>query len=137
MIEQQAWLEAHHDALVYYLTPPSPKEPGGPQVGQYPVYIRKVPNYWLRPGWFAAHDIPFPGRALKCNQPIVDETNGNLTGAAPWIMDTVKSTLRNDYYNPEFQYKSYENYGYLLYSYQSCQADPQRVMWHKVISSRF
>jgi len=128
MIEEQA-VYATKFPLTLNFTNGGLKQPGGPQEGQYPKYIRKIPNYWLRPGWFAAHDIPFPGKGLKCNQPIVDETTGGLTGAAPWIMDTVKSTLRNDYYNPEYQYKTYG----LFWSYQSCQADPQRVLQQETI----
>jgi len=99
-----------------------PKQPGSPQEGQRSKYIiRRTANYWLRPGRFSAHDIPLPGRGLQCNHSIGDENNGNLTGEAPWIMGTA---LRNDYYNPEFPYRSYGNF----FSYQSCQGDPQKVI---------
>ncbi|ODM89154.1 hypothetical protein Ocin01_17528, partial [Orchesella cincta] len=81
----------------------------------YPRYLRKIPDYWLRADWFGAHDIKSGPGPLECNELILDDT-GNPTGAAP-------SSLENDYLNPKYYYLGAKN----TYFYQSCQVDPQNV----------
>ncbi|CAL8143306.1 unnamed protein product [Orchesella dallaii] len=87
----------------------------------YPRFIRKTPKYWLRADWFGAHDIKLPSSRLRCEELIVEESSGEVTDAASWILDVVESSLLNDYLNPKYFYQGTPT----TWFYQSCQANPQ------------
>ncbi|CAL8140415.1 unnamed protein product [Orchesella dallaii] len=96
------------------------------KLGWWKLY-RKIPNYWLLPGWIGAADIKHPNRgSLQCNNAIWD---------APWIRGKFNHTVQQEYkyyLNTRLLHKS----PVIIRGSDSCQQNPYYLANYSTFAGR-